>query len=81
MGARFQPVFSSDISHFDVTDMTEVLEEAWELVEQQLIDEQCFRDLTFTNTVRLHGRMNPQFFAGTSVEKEAARELATPTLR
>jgi predicted TIM-barrel fold metal-dependent hydrolase len=76
MGARFQPIFSSDISHFDVTDMTEVLEEAWELVEHGMIDEQCFRELTFTNTVRLHGRMNPDFFTGTSVECATARELA-----
>src|SRR4029077_2660188 len=51
MGVRFKPVFSSDISHFDVTDMTEVLEEAWELVEQDLIDEAAFRELTFTNPV------------------------------
>ncbi len=76
MGARFQPLFSSDISHFDVTDMTEVLEEAWELVEHELIDEQQFRDLTFSNTVKLHGRMNPRFFKGTVVEDAAERELA-----
>jgi hypothetical protein len=75
MGARFQPIFSSDISHFDVTDMTEVLEEARELVEHEMIDEPCFRELTFTNVVRLHGRMNPVFFQGTSVEMAAAREL------
>jgi predicted TIM-barrel fold metal-dependent hydrolase len=75
LGARFQPIFSSDISHFDVTDMTEVLEEAWELVEQDLIDEPAFRALTFSNTVTLHGRMNPNFFKGTSVEDAALREL------
>jgi predicted TIM-barrel fold metal-dependent hydrolase len=76
MGVRFQPIFSSDISHFDVTDMTEVLEEAWELVEHELIDERSFRNLTFTNTVALHGRMNPDFFKRTVVEEAAARELA-----
>jgi Amidohydrolase len=76
MGARFQPIFSSDISHFDVTNMTEVLEEAWELVEHELIDESAFRKLTFTNTVALRGRMNPDFFGGTVVEEAAARELA-----
>jgi predicted TIM-barrel fold metal-dependent hydrolase len=81
LGARFQPIFSSDISHFDVTDMTEVLEEAWELVEHQLIDEPAFRQLTFTNTVALHGRMNPDFFKGTVVEAAAARELATVAAR
>jgi len=31
-GAKLGAVLSSDISHFDVPDMTEVLEEAWELV-------------------------------------------------
>ena len=76
MGAKFQPIFSSDISHFDVTDMTEVLEEAWELVEHELIDEARFRELTFTNTVNLHGRMNADFFKGTTVETAAERELA-----
>ena len=77
MGAKFQPIFSSDISHFDVTDMTEVLEEAWELVEHELIDAASFRELTFANTVALHGGMNPNFFKGTSVEAAAERELAT----
>ncbi len=67
---------SSDISHFDVTDMTEVLEEAWELVEHELIDEEAFRELTFTNPVALHGLMNPEFFKGTVVEGAAERELA-----
>ncbi|MBV9582980.1 MAG: amidohydrolase family protein [Chloroflexi bacterium] len=76
MGTHFQAIFSSDISHFDVTQMTEVLEEAWELVEHELIDEHSFRELTFTNTVALHGRMNPEFFNGTVVEDAAKRELA-----
>jgi len=76
MGVRFKPVFSSDISHFDVTHMTEVLEEAWELVEHELIDEREFRELTFSNPVALHGLMNPNFFKGTVVEAAAERELA-----
>src|SRR4029077_18676994 len=44
-----KPFFSSDISHFDVTDMTEVLEEAHELRERGLLDEQDFRTFTFRN--------------------------------
>jgi predicted TIM-barrel fold metal-dependent hydrolase len=78
LGARLRPIFSSDISHFDVTDMTEVLEEAWELVEHDLIDERAFRELTFANPVALHGGMNPDFFKGTVVEAAAERELARP---
>jgi hypothetical protein len=76
IGARLQPIFSSDISHFDVTDMTEVLEEAYELVDHGLINEDDFRDFVFANPVTLHGRVNPNFFDGTVVEKAARKELA-----
>lgn len=72
---RLKPLFSSDISHFDVTDFTEVLEEAYELVEDGLIDEQAFREFTFTNAVTLHGRMNPEFFKGTAIEQATEQEL------
>src|SRR5207237_1919314 len=33
MGARLNAIFSSDIGHFDVPDMTDVVPEAYELVE------------------------------------------------
>ena len=56
--------------------MTEVLEEAWELVEHDLIDELVVRWLTFTNTAALHGRMDRDFFKGSAAEEVAARELA-----
>jgi hypothetical protein len=55
--------------------MTEVLEEAYELVEHGYINEQNFREFTFTNAVTLHGRMNPDFFDGTAVESAARQEL------
>ena len=38
MGARLNALFSSDIGHFDVPDMTEVVPEAYELVEHGLLD-------------------------------------------
>src|SRR6185503_9125798 len=34
---RLHPIFSSDVGHFDVVDMSQVLEEAYELVEHGLI--------------------------------------------
>jgi predicted TIM-barrel fold metal-dependent hydrolase len=74
-GARLKAMFGSDIGHFDVTDMREVLGEAWELVEDELIDENDFADFTFRNAVRLHGGMNPDFFKGTRVEDAARRVL------
>ena len=76
MGARFNAVFSSDISHWDVPDMTETLAEAWELVERDLINRDDFRDFTFTNMVRLQGGLNRDFFKGTVVEAAAAKVLA-----
>lgn len=75
-GTRLKPMLGSDISHFDVPDPTEVLEEAWELVEHGLINEDNFREYTFANAVKLHGIMNPDFFKGTVVEKEAGAVLA-----
>jgi len=59
-----------------VTDMSEVLEEAHELVEHGLIDMGDFRQFVFGNAARLHTAMNPDFFKGTVVESAVAKELA-----
>jgi predicted TIM-barrel fold metal-dependent hydrolase len=70
---RLRPIFSSDVGHFDVVDMSEVTEEAYELVEHGLLTEEDFRDFVFANPVRLHTAMNPDFFKGTVVESAVAR--------
>ncbi len=75
-GARLRAIFSSDIGHWDVPDMSEVLAEAYELVAKGLLTEHDFRDLVFTNPVTLWAGMNPDFFRGTVVEQAAAQELA-----
>jgi predicted TIM-barrel fold metal-dependent hydrolase len=75
-GARLNAIFSSDIGHFDVPDMADVVPEAYELVEHGLIDEHDFRDFMFANAVRFWGEVNPHFFKGTAVEKQAAEVLA-----
>jgi amidohydrolase family protein len=77
MGARLNAIFSSDIGHFDVPDMAEVVPEAHELVEHGLITEDDFRDFMFANAVRFWGEVNPDFFKGTVLEKQAADVLAT----
>jgi hypothetical protein len=56
--------------------MTEVVPEAYELVEHGLLDDDDFRDFTFANAVRFWGEVNPDFFKGTVVEREAAEVLA-----
>jgi predicted TIM-barrel fold metal-dependent hydrolase len=78
MGVRLNAFFSSDIGHFDVPDMTEVVPEAYELVEHGLLTDDDFRDFVFTNAVRFWGEVNPDFFKGTVVEKAAAEVLAQP---
>jgi predicted TIM-barrel fold metal-dependent hydrolase len=75
-GARLNAIFGSDIGHFDVPDMTKVLTEAWELVDEELISESDFRDFVFANPVRLWAANNPDFFNGTVVEQQARALLA-----
>ncbi|MBW2268515.1 MAG: amidohydrolase family protein [Deltaproteobacteria bacterium] len=75
LGSRLRAMFGSDIGHFDVVDMRDVLGEAWELVEDELIDLNDFKDFVFRNAVKLHGGMNPDFFKGTVVEDAAAQVL------
>ncbi len=75
-GARLQPVLSSDISHWDVRDMSAVLAESHHLVEQGLLSDEDFRDFTFVNPVTLYTRANPSFFDGTALEREARALLA-----
>jgi predicted TIM-barrel fold metal-dependent hydrolase len=71
-GARLQAIFSSDIGHWDVPDMRDVLEEAYELVEHGHLSESDFYEFVFANPVKLHTRANPDFFQGTVVESDAA---------
>jgi hypothetical protein len=78
MNTRLNALFSSDIGHFDVPDMTEVVPEAYELVEHGLLTDDDFRDFMFANAVRFWGEVNPDFFKGTVVEKQAAEVLARP---
>ncbi|PYO31472.1 MAG: amidohydrolase [Candidatus Rokuibacteriota bacterium] len=81
MGARLNALFSSDIGHFDVPDMGEVVPEAHELVEHGLLTADDFRDFMFANAVRFWGEVNPTFFKGTVVEKQAAEALTPVSAR
>jgi predicted TIM-barrel fold metal-dependent hydrolase len=74
-GARLNAIFSSDIGHWDVPDMKEVLQEAFEQVERNLISERDFADFVFTNPISFYASSNPDFFKGTVVEKEAQKVI------
>jgi predicted TIM-barrel fold metal-dependent hydrolase len=74
-GAELNVIYGSDLGHLDLPDMRDAAAEAWELVEEGLINENEFRRFVFENPVRLHGAMNPNFFKGTIVEQAAAAIL------
>lgn len=75
-GTALRPVLGSDLGHWDVADMREVIPEAAELVDDGLIDADDFRRFACENPIRLHGGMNPDFFAGTRVADVAKAVLA-----
>ena len=75
-GVRLNALFGSDIGHFDVPDMTEVLVEAYEGVEDGIITEEDFHDFVFANPVRFWTALNPNFFKGTAVETQVQKFLA-----
>jgi hypothetical protein len=69
-GAKTNAMFGSDISHWDVPDPLEVVEEAYEMVEHEQIAEDDFRSFMFGNAVKLFTGANPDFFRGTSIERD-----------
>jgi predicted TIM-barrel fold metal-dependent hydrolase len=75
-GAELHAMMGSDIAHWDVPDMAEVLEEAWEMVDHGWIDEAAFRQFTFSNPAKFYTDTNPAFFRGTVVESAVDDYLA-----
>ncbi|HXY28774.1 MAG TPA: hypothetical protein VEH82_10885, partial [Acidimicrobiales bacterium] len=65
--------FASDVGHWDVPDVREVVPEAYRLVEGRHIDERQFRAFVFDNPVRLWTGMNDDFFRGTAIEAEVSK--------
>jgi predicted TIM-barrel fold metal-dependent hydrolase len=74
-GVTLPAVFASDIGHWDVRDIRDVVPEAYELVEDGHIGEDDFRAFVYDNPMRLWAGSNPAFFDGTVIEADRA---ATP---
>ena len=74
-GATMQIIYGTDIGHWDVPVMADVLHEAWEMVEHDAINLDQFKQFVFTNGVSLHAGSNPDFFKGTRVEAEVGKLL------
>ncbi|MFO0691578.1 MAG: amidohydrolase family protein [Myxococcota bacterium] len=76
-GARLGAMLGSDIGHWDVPDMREVVGELLEPIEKGWLSPQDLRAFAFENPVRFYTDTNPRFFEGTAVEGEVRRLLAT----
>ena len=59
--------------------MDAVLEEAYELVDDGMLDHNDIREFTFTNPVMLHASMNTSFFEGTVISDDVEKLLAAQT--
>jgi predicted TIM-barrel fold metal-dependent hydrolase len=75
-GLKLNAILGSDIGHWDVPDMTKVMVEAYEMVDDGYITEEDFKAFSFGNVVDMHTSMNPNFFKGTAVESEVAKHMA-----
>jgi predicted TIM-barrel fold metal-dependent hydrolase len=74
---QLNAIFASDVSHWDVPDMREVLPEAWELVDNGHLGSGEFRAFTFGNIADMLTESKPEFFAGTAVGDAVRAHLAT----
>jgi predicted TIM-barrel fold metal-dependent hydrolase len=75
-GQQIGAVLGTDIGHWDVPDMTTVVEDAHRLVDTGVIGEEDFRALACDNSIRLYAGINRDFFKGTAVEQYVAGVLA-----
>ncbi len=72
---RFNALYGSDIGHWDVPEMSEVAEEAYELVERGLISKENLRQFVFGHAVKFWTANRPDFFRGTAVETQVSQFL------
>ena len=75
MGTRLRPVFSSDIGHWDVPHLDAPLPNSYKLLSRGRLSKDDYRAFVFEEVVRLHTRLNPDFFVGTVIEEAVARDL------
>ncbi|MCP4906333.1 MAG: amidohydrolase family protein [bacterium] len=66
--AKLPAIYGSDIGHFDVPQMSDVLAEAIEPLDKGIISPEDFRAFVFENSLRFYTESNPAFFDGTVLE-------------
>jgi hypothetical protein len=65
-GTRLHALLSSDIGHWDVTDMTDVVRGSYQLVLDGHMTPEQWRAVVLENPVEMYTRVNPAFFEGTA---------------
>lgn len=70
LGVKINAIYSSDVGHWDVPDLTAPLAESWELVQEGVISEADFKAYVFLNPYKLYTEANPNFFAGTAIASQ-----------
>ena len=69
LGVKVNALWSSDSGHWDVPDITDVLADSWDLVEEGVITADDFEALVYRNPYSFYTANNPDFFKGTAVEE------------
>lgn len=70
LSTKIRAIYSSDVGHWDVPDLTDALSEAYALVNDGVISEADFKAYVFENPYRLYTEANPDFFKGTVIEQK-----------
>ena len=74
-------MFSSDIGHWDVPEMRDVVHDAWSLVTRNYMTRENFFDFAYRNVVEMLSGPNPNFFKNTVIQDDvrALLSVAEPT--
>jgi hypothetical protein len=70
LGVKINAIYSSEVGHWDVPDLTEVLADSYRLVDQGVITEADFKAWVFDNPYKLYNEANADVFIGTTIESK-----------
>lgn len=73
LGIKINAIYSSDVGHWDVPDLTAPLAESWDLVKEGVISEADFKSYVFANPYKFYTEANPDFFKGTAIESKVGK--------
>ncbi|UJL34690.1 amidohydrolase family protein [Cylindrospermopsis raciborskii Cr2010] len=80
LNVKINAIYSSDVGHWDVPDLTDPLAESWDLVQEGVLSEDDFQAYVFGNPYKFYTEANPDFFQGTVIESKVARSLKVESL-